>query len=96
MTTAIRRCSCANGHVDAARLLLDKGAAVDRAASGKRNKGQTPLYIACEKGHVDAARLLLDKGAEVDRATERGETPLSIAKLKGHAAVVALLEEHQK
>ena len=60
--------ACQNGHVDAARLLLDKGAEVDRA----EKDGGTPLFIACEKGHVDAARLLLDKGAEVDRADKDG------------------------
>ena len=48
--------ACATGHVDAARLLLDKGAEVDRA----KEDGRTPLYVACQKGHVDAARLLLD------------------------------------
>ena len=37
-----------NGHVDAARLLLDKGAEVDRA----RKDGATPLYAACQEGHV--------------------------------------------
>ena len=84
--------ACEAGNVDAARLLLDKGAEVDRA----NQNGATPLYIACQEGHVDAARLLLDRGAKADRATKRGSTPLSIAKLKGHAAVVALLEEHQK
>ena len=57
----IRRCiACQEGHVDAARLLLDNGAEVDRAAED----GTTPLFIACYKGHVDVARLLLDKGAE--------------------------------
>ena len=35
--------ACQNGHVDAARLLLDRGAEVDRATED----GRTPLYIAC-------------------------------------------------
>ena len=43
--------SCLNGHVDAARLLLDKGAEVNKA----EEDGWTPLLIACYKGHVDAA-----------------------------------------
>ena len=84
--------ACEKGHVDAARLLLDKGAEVNPADED----GATPLFIACQEGHVDAARLLLDNGAEVDRATNDGRTPLSIAKQQGHSAVVALLEEHQK
>ena len=88
--------ACQNGHVDAARLLLEKGAEVDRAVSEGYYKGQTPLYAACQNGHVDAARLLLEKGAEVDRANKWGERPLSIAKRKGHSSIVALLEAHQK
>ena len=48
--------ACFKGHVDAARLLLDKGADIDRV----NKRGETPLYAACSKGHVDAARLLLD------------------------------------
>ena len=68
--------ACQNGHVDVARLLLDKGADVNRA----NKNGWTPLSIACSKGHVDAVRLLLDKkGAEVDRAGEDDKTPLWIA-----------------
>ena len=59
--------ACKNGCVGVpARLLLDKGAEVDRA----KEKWSTPLYIACKKGQVDAARLL-DKGAEVDRLSRR-------------------------
>ena len=67
--------ACSKGHVDAARLLLDKGAEVDRAAED----GQTPLFIACQKGHVDVARLLLDKGAEVDRVGRRCSPPVTTA-----------------
>ena len=79
--------ACGNGQVDAARLLLDRGAEVDRATK----KGATPLFIACENGHVDAARLLLERGAEVDRARKDGVTPLFIACQNGHVEVVRLL-----
>ena len=51
--------ACEKGHVDAARLLLDKGAEVNRATED----GRTPLLVACLQGHVDAVRLLLDNGA---------------------------------
>ena len=54
--------ACEKGKVDVARLLLDKGAEVDRADKD----GATPLYIACQQGHVDVARLLLERGAVVD------------------------------
>ena len=83
--------ACYEGHVDAARLLLEKGAEVDKA----NEWGGTPLYAACWKGHVDAARLLLDKGAEVDRANKYLNkfcvTPLHIACQNGHVEAVRLL-----
>ena len=50
------------GHVDAARVLLDAGAAVD-----KRREGDwSPFGIACALGHVDVATLLVERGAAVD------------------------------
>ena len=54
--TAVRRCTppARKGHVDAARLLLDKGAEVDRA--DKRDR--TPLYIAKLHGHSPIVALL--------------------------------------
>ena len=79
--------ACKEGHVDTARVLLDKGAEVDRAM----NDGRTPLYIACENCHVDAARLLLEKGAAVDRAENDGRTSLWIACRYGHVDVARLL-----
>ena len=79
--------ACKNGHVDAARLLLDKGAEVDRATED----GTTPLYIACYNGHVDAARLLLDNGADVHKVSNDNRTPLHGASYNGHIDVVRLL-----
>ena len=78
---------CVNGDVDAARLLLDNGAEVDRA----NQNGATPLHIACCTGHVDLARLLLDNGAEVNRAMKDGATPLLIACYNGHVDAARLL-----
>ena len=83
--------ACQNGQVDAARLLLDKGAAVDRAD----RYGATPLYVACQEGKVEAARLLLENGAEVDRAVSKGwqegQTPLFIACEFGYVDAARLL-----
>ena len=48
------------GHVNAARFLLDAGAAVD-----KRREGDwSPFGIACALGHVDVATLLVERGAD--------------------------------
>ena len=84
--------ACQEGNVDAARLLLEKGADVNQT---KRwcccDTGQTPLYIACAYGHIDAARLMLTRGADINRAKKGGDTPLSIACYKGHIDAVRLL-----
>ena len=79
--------ACKNGHVAVARLLIDKGAAVDWATKD----GATPLYVACAYGHVGAARLVLEKGAETERAMEDGATPLYIACQEGHVGAALLL-----
>ena len=79
--------ACEKGQVDAARLLLDNGAGVDRADE----TGMTPLYIACWYGHVDVARLLLERDAEVDRAKNDGFTPLLLVCQEGHVDAALLL-----
>ena len=62
--------ACDTGHLEAARLLLEKGAAVD----AKNDNGTTALMFACQNGHVEAARLLLEKGAAVDAKTQKAGT----------------------
>ena len=59
--------------MEAARLLLEKGAAVNAQNKG----GSTALMSACEKGHVEVARLLLEKGADRTLADKDGDTPSS-------------------
>ena len=52
--------SCKNGHFDAARLLLDNGAAVDRATVS----GWMPLHAACfdgRRGSAAAARQPIER-----------------------------------
>ena len=48
--------ACFNGDGEAARLLLDSGADINRADTNRA------LFIACQQGHVDVARLLLERG----------------------------------
>ena len=42
------------GHADVVRLLIEAGAAVDKAA----DNGDTPMIIASVMGHVEVTRLL--------------------------------------
>ena len=62
--------ACEKGHVDAARLLLDKGAEVDRATK----KGTTPLAIAEERGHSSIVALLEAPMMEAEPWAPEGET----------------------
>jgi ankyrin repeat protein len=61
------------GHVDAARALLDAGADVNQPREGDLT---TPLLIATLNGHFDLGKYLLERGADPNRAGENGATPL--------------------
>ena len=63
------------GHVDAARLLLDAGAelqAVDK-------NGITPLLMAISNNRISMARLLIERGADIHVKDWYGRTPLFAA-----------------
>ena len=62
----------AKARLELVRLLLDRGAEVDRPDEC----GYTALHIACTRDHVDAAALLLDFGADITRTTDDPATPL--------------------
>ncbi|KAI9334016.1 ankyrin repeat-containing domain protein [Obelidium mucronatum] len=79
--------SALNGHVDAARLLLDSGASVN----GENAVIDTPLHGAARNGHIDAVRLLLDSGASVNAESYEDWTPLHDAALNGHVDAARLL-----
>ena len=51
---------CQKGHVEVAKLLVDRGADTDKA----RGDGATPLIIACQKGHLEVVKILVDSGAD--------------------------------
>jgi ankyrin len=63
------------GHVEAARLLLDAGAEVNAA---DRN-GITPLFMAIDNNRIPAARLLVERGADIHATDWYGRTPLFAA-----------------
>ncbi|RYP72136.1 hypothetical protein DL771_004370 [Monosporascus sp. 5C6A] len=75
------------GHEAVVRLLLDKGAAVDR----EDKEDWTPLLWAAVRAHEAVVQLLLDKGAAVDKEDKKGRTPLLWAAGRAHEAVVQLL-----
>jgi hypothetical protein len=73
--------------VKVVRLLLERGAEVDKAD----NEGTTPLQISSFEGHVEVVRVLLDKGAEIDKAANDDWTPLLAGCQDDHVEVVRLL-----
>ncbi|KAF5836740.1 ankyrin repeat-containing domain protein [Dunaliella salina] len=78
-----------NGQKEVVHLLLNKGAAVDKADK----EGFTPLSVASLNGHLDVACLLLERGAAVDMANKDGITPSLLASQNGHLEVIRLLLE---
>jgi ankyrin repeat protein len=100
--------ACEKGHVDAARLLLERGAVVDSSAlcEGDRveakyqGRNYYPGKISrdCGEGKYDIAYDDGDNETAVEARLIRRlpRSPLDIAQENGHAAVVALLGEHQK
>ncbi len=62
------------GHLDAARSLVDGGADVNRTGAGD---GTSPLLMAVINGQFDMATLLLERGADPNVAAKNnGVTPL--------------------
>lgn len=62
------------GHLDVARLLLDRGADPDAAGEG----GAAPLDYAIKHRNPEVVDLLLDRGADPNRADESGVRPLDL------------------
>ena len=80
-----------HGHVEAARALLDAGAAT---GAGTRIGRYTPLHLAARAGHGEVVVLLLESGADARAATTTsGATALHLAAgaVRGQRAVAALL-----
>jgi len=61
------------GHIDAARSLIEAGADVDQPNDGDKT---TPLLTAIINGHYDLAKLLVEKGADPNLTNEDGLAPL--------------------
>ena len=67
--------SCRAGQIEAARWLLERGAAVDAVDV----RGNTPLHDACRANHAALVRLLLERGADALATTAANETAPALA-----------------
>ena len=84
--------ACFFGQPDAARLLIENGAAVDAVAT---NPTQVmPLHSAASSRNLEAARLLLERGAPVNARQQAGWVPIHAAAQNGDRPMVELLLQH--
>ena len=84
------------GHVEAARLLVERGAEVNSAS--RNDMKVMPLHSAVATGDPDAryelAKLLLEHGADPNARQQDDFTPLMAAEHHGDDRLKQLLEEH--
>ena len=84
--------ACFFGQPEAARLLIESGAAVNAVAA---NPTQVmPLHSAASARNLEAARLLLEHGAPVNGRQQAGWVPIHAAAQNGDRPMVELLLKH--
>jgi ankyrin repeat protein len=84
--------ACFFGQGEAARVLIEAGAAVDAVAANPMKV--MPLHSAASARNLDAARHLLEHGAPVNARQEMGWVPIHAAAQNGDRAMVELLLQH--
>ena len=75
-----------NGELELARLLISRGADVNKP-------GWAPLHYAATRGHLAVMNLLLEQHAYIDASSPNGTTPLMMAAFYGTPSAVKLLLE---
>ena len=84
--------ACFFGQPESARLLIERGAAVDPVAANPMKV--TPLHSAASARNLEAARLLLEHGAAPNARQQGGWVPIHSAAQNGDRAMVDLLLRH--
>jgi ankyrin repeat protein len=85
--------ACFFGQPEAARLLIESGAAVDAVAA---NPSQVmPLHSAASARNLKAARLLLEHRAPVNARQQGGWVPIHAAAQNGDRPMVELLLKYR-
>jgi len=81
--------ACFFGQPEAARVLIESGAAVDIVAANPTKV--MPLHSAASARNLEAARLLLEHGAPVNLRQQAGWVPIHAAAQNGDRPMVDLL-----
>ena len=76
-------------NLEAARLLLEHGAAINARQQG----GWVPIHAAAQNGDRAMVELMLKHGADPKLANDQGKTSADVAREKGHTEIAALLEK---
>ena len=89
-TDSTMYCAAMHGRADMARILAERGVAVDE---GDRKNLSNPLIAAIEFGNTEIVRLLVEHGANVNKSAA-GRTPVYIATKERAPGIVKLLASH--
>ena len=85
--------ACMHGHIEAAQVLLEKGAQIDAIPGGFDYSG-TGLHYAALNGHRAMVEFLIKQGANVNiKDTKAGSTPAGWAEYGGHFEIKDYLEQ---
>src|SRR5262249_44089402 len=85
--------ACMHGHIDAANLLLEKGAQVNAIPGGFDYSG-TGLHYAAYNGHRAMVDFLIGRGADVTIKDEKvGGTPAGWADASRHPEIRDFLKQ---
>jgi ankyrin repeat protein len=84
--------ACFFAQPEAARLLIEAGAAVDAVAANPTRV--MPLHSAASARNLEAARFLLEHGAPVNARQQAGWVPIHAAAQNGDRPMVELLLKH--
>lgn len=96
INSSIRSCTALSlavyqGDLTIVRVILSKGAEVDKLSRDWNHRIETPLFSACRLGHVNIAQTLIEHGASVNSTDFYNHSPLWIATRERNLDLVQLL-----